>query len=87
MSRKRDRYVVTGDYRVNGIDLKGQVLVDLGACTHSGTSSTKEGDETYRKFRFEQVKEARLIGVPKHFYELTLAEDHVPAFLTKQEES
>ena len=79
--------MVTGDYRVNGVDLKGQVLVDMGACTHSGARATKSGDKTHRKFKFEQVKEARSIGVQKHFYELTLAEIHVSAFLTKQEES
>lgn len=79
--------MVTGRFAVNGIDLKGQVLMDMGPCTMSGTKARLKSDQTHRKFKFENLKEARSIGVPKHFYELTIAENHVSLFLTKQEES
>lgn len=79
--------MVTGNFKVNGIDLRGQVLMDMGQCTGSGNKATQKRDKTHRKFKFEQLKEARSIGVPKDFYELIIAEDHVSFFLTKQEES
>jgi len=79
--------MVTGNYRVNGIDLTGLILMDMGPCTGNGAKATLPNDKTHRKFKFEQVKAARAIGVPKHFYELTIADNHISLFLTKQEES
>lgn len=79
--------MVTGNVRVNGISLKGQVLMDLGPCSFSGEKARLKGDRTHRKFKFEQAKDARALGLPKDLYEIMFAENHVSTFLTKQEES
>ena len=71
MAKKRDRYTVTGNMAVNGQSLKGVVLVDSGPCGFGGHTTAKDGskllkkDLSFRKFKFEDPKVAKQLGLPK----------------------
>ena len=89
MAKRRDRYVISGNMSANGKDLKGIILVDLGLCGFSGATTTKGGkkllksDMVYRKFKFEDPKKGKELGLPKTLTEFTFSPNSIPMFLTK----
>jgi len=91
MANKRDRYVISGRMSANGKDLRGIVVVDLGPCGASGGTTNRDGkkllkrDLTHKKFKFEDPKSGRELGLPKDLCEFYLRPEHVSVFLTKQE--
>lgn len=93
MGKRRDRYTITGDLLVNGKSLAGMVLVDLGPCGFAGKTVSKAGEKllksdlTYRKFKIEDAKAARSLGLPKTLWEFSFSPQSVAVFLTKHEES
>lgn len=92
MAKRRDRYTITGNMSANGRSLTGLTVVDMGPCGFSGATSTKDGerlrksDLTYRKFKLENPKEGRSLGLPKDLWEFTLPPHQVPVFLTQKTE-
>lgn len=92
MAKKRDRYVVTGNMSANGKSLKGVVMVDLGLCGATGNTKTRDGkkllksDLKYRKFKIEDPKVGKQLGLPKSLWEYVFRPEHVTVFLTKQTE-
>lgn len=91
MAKRRDRYEITGNMSANGKDLKGVILVDLGVCGYKGNTTVNgkklpKGDLRYRKFKFEDPKVGRALGLPKELMEYIMLPEHVSVFLTKQSE-
>ena len=76
----------------NGKSLKGIILVDMGPCGHNGKTTTDAGkkllksDLKYRKFKFENPKQGKELGLPKTLTEYVFLPKHIPVFLTKQKE-
>lgn len=76
----------------NGVSLKGVILIDLGPCGYSGTTKTKDGkklpksDLVFRKFRMEDPKVFKDLGLPKTLSEFTFCKQSIKTFLTIQDE-
>lgn len=92
MAKPRDRYIISGNMSTNGKSLKDITVVDMGLCSSSGTTKTKDGkklsknDLTHRKFKFENLKLGKELGLSKSLMEFTLSPEHMAVFLTKQTE-
>lgn len=92
MSKKRERYIITGPLTANGVSLTGTVLIDLGPCGYAGKTKDKDGkslpkkDLKYRKFRFEDVKSAKTLGINKSLTEWSFSEHQIKSLLTLQNE-
>ena len=74
----------------NGKSLKDITVVDMGLCAYSGITKNKDGkklgksDLTHRKFKFENLKLGKELGLSKSLMEFTLIPEHITIFLTKQ---
>lgn len=92
MAKRRDRYTITGNMSANGRSLVGLTVIDMGPCGYAGVTSNKDGerlrksDLVYRKFKFENPKEGRALGLHKNLWEFTLSPDQVSVYLTQKTE-
>lgn len=81
--------MISGSMSANGKDLNGIVVVDMGLCGYGGSTTNKDGkkllksDMVYRKFKFEDPKKGKELGLPKTLMEFTFLPKHVSVFLTK----
>ncbi len=92
MGKKLTRYVVTGNVTANSVSLKGVVVMALGPCTWDGR--TPRGGKnpvkipstqlTHLKFKFEDMKQAKSMGIPPDLAFLCFKKDLVGKFLTKK---
>lgn len=92
MAKKRDRYLVTGNIRLNDVDIRGVILVYIGPCGYAGVTKQKDGskllknDLKYSKFKFEDPKVVKDLGLSRSFNEFSFTENEVSTFLTLQNE-
>lgn len=80
MARARQRYIIIGNMSFNGHDLRGQVVVDMGACTSGGRLATAKPKPYKRELdhhllRFEDKKWLKTHGIPATT--LTVAKDRM----------
>lgn len=92
MAKKRDRYEITGNMSANGQSLKGIVVVDHGPCGYAGCTTAKDGsklskkDMYLQKFKFEDPKAGKALGLPKDLMEFHFNKKDISVFLTKKED-
>jgi len=70
LARARQRYVITGNYRFNDTDLRGQRVVRLGECNWHGDKSKYKREMTHWLVRFEDKKWLRGTNIPVELLQL-----------------
>lgn len=87
MARARTRWIIARGLAINGVDLTGQLVVEMGRCNCFGTVSKKKrvrkADREYLKLRIEDTKFLRKHGIKDRF--LTMYEGYVSDFLREPE--
>lgn len=92
MSVRYPRYVMKENYRINGKDLSGAVVMDMGDCTAAGTKKVrgKKGPTkkqlTHKLFKFEFKKDLRDRGLSYDLLTFVMDNNHVPWFMVPQDE-
>ena len=84
----RARYKIKNNFQINDVDLKGVIVVDLGPCAFGGRTATKgkkllKGDSTHRKFKFEDAKVAKKLGISKSLATFAIVNEHIGTALEK----
>ena len=88
----RKRYVVTGNFKMNNVALKGHVFQLVGECMFGGATKRPngrkllKGDRTHWLIQFNDKKSFRKLALPQSLFRVSIIKSSLDQFFEEVEE-